>query len=231
MKTKTIAMIMAMVMIVVCMVSGTLAWLTDSTGDVQNTFTTADIDITLTETPNTDTNNDGKNDKWQAQMIPGFSYAKDPVVTVKANSVDCYLFVKFEVTGDATYLSYTSLLNGNGWTQGTGNGTGGNGVPTNVWFREVTSSTSDQSWNLLSGKHEIAGCERGEDCTCTFVNGFVTISDTLTKGNMPTTAPELKYTAFATQLYKESGSKFTEGEAWDKVKPADPTPVPVVPAT
>ncbi len=199
MKTKTIAMIIAMVMIVVCMVSGTLAWLTDSTSEVKNTFSTAGIDIELTETWNYDSNNDETNDSWKAQMIPGFSYAKDPKVTVKANSVDCYLFVKFEEKNSAsTYLTYTSTLTvANGWTQGTGAGTGGNGVPTNVWFREVTSSPSDQSWDLLSG------------------NTITVKGDAVTKDNITTAASaELVYTAYATQLYESAGSKFAVGTAW-----------------
>lgn len=199
MKTKTIAMIMAMVMMVVCMVSGTLAWLTDSTSEVQNTFTTADIGLTLTETFNTDSDNDGTNDKWQAQMIPGFSYTKDPKVTVSANSVDCYLFVKFEETNNpSTYLTYTSTLTtANGWTQGDGTD-----IPATVWYRKVMTSDTTRSWELLSGN-------------------TIAVKDTVTKDNMTTAASAtLTYTAYASQLYKSAGVEFSAKEAWNNVNPA-----------
>lgn len=199
MKTKTIAMIMAMVMMVVCMVSGTLAWLTASTSEVQNTFTTADIGLTLTETFNTDTNNDGTNDKWQAQMIPGYSYTKDPKVEVSANSVDCYLFVKFEETNNpSTYLTYTSTLTtANGWTQGDGTN-----IPANVWYRKVMATDTTRSWELLSGN-------------------TISVKDTVTKDNMTTAASaQLVYTAYASQLYKSAGVEFTAKEAWNNVPKA-----------
>lgn len=119
---KKVLSIVAVVLVLCCAIGGTLAWLTAKSDVVTNTFAPSDINITLTETPNTDTDNDGKADAWKADMIPGFSYAKDPVVTVKGDSVDCYLFVKFEEKGDpATYLKYTSTLTvANGWTQGDG---------------------------------------------------------------------------------------------------------------
>ena len=192
--TKTMFMILAVVLIVGISVGGTLAWLTDTTDSVVNTFTVGDIDITLTETFNTDSDNDGKSDCWTAQMIPGYSYKKDPKVEVSANSVDCYLFVKFEETGNAaTYLDYTSTLtSANGWTKG--NGTD---IPANVWYREVMSTATTRSWKLLDGD------------TVT-VNGTA-----VTKDNMEAAAQaSLTYTAYASQLYKNATEKFTAAEAW-----------------
>lgn len=195
--TKTMFMILAVVLIVGISVGGTLAWLTDTTDSVKNTFTVGDINITLTETFNTDSNNDGKFDCWKAQMIPGYSYKKDPTVTVIEGSVDCYLFVKFEETGNpANYLDYTSTLTvANGWTQGDGTN-----IPSNVWYRKVMSAATDRSWELLSGS------------TVT-VNG-----QKVTKENMATAAKaSLSYTAYASQLYKRAGVEFTAIEAWNNV--------------
>lgn len=205
-KKRTVVLALTLVLLIGTAIGGTLAWLTDKTTPVTNTFTTAGIEVTLTETFNTDTDGDNKNDKWQAQMIPGYSYTKDPTVTVKANSVDCYLFVKFEVTGTATALEYISNLNGNGWTQGEGDGEGKNGVPTNVWYRKVSSSTSDQSWELLKDNQ-------------------VKISESLTKNDMPSAenAPKLVYTAYASQLYKSAGVEFSAKEAWDNITPSSGT--------
>ena len=56
---KKIALLMACVMAFGIAVGGTLAWLTDTTGEVKNTFTDSDINITLTET-DTDSSKEGE---------------------------------------------------------------------------------------------------------------------------------------------------------------------------
>jgi len=190
---KKVLSIVAVVLVLCCAIGGTLAWLTAKSDVVTNTFAPSDINITLTETPNTDTDNDGKADAWKADMIPGFSYAKDPVVTVKGGSVDCYLFVKFEENGNpATYLTYTSTLTtANGWTQGDDTN-----IPSNVWYRVVKATDTTKTWNLLAGD-------------------TIAVKDTVTKDNMATAAnAELVYTAYATQLYKSNGVEFSAAEAW-----------------
>lgn len=190
---KKVLSIVAVVLVLCCAIGGTLAWLTAKSDVVTNTFAPSDINITLTETPNTDTDNDGKADAWKADMIPGFSYARDPVVTVKGGSVDCYLFVKFEENGNpATYLTYTSTLTtANGWTQGDDTN-----IPSNVWYRVVKATDTTKTWNLLAGD-------------------TIAVKDTVTKDNMATAAnAELVYTAYATQLYKSNGVEFSAAEAW-----------------
>lgn len=198
--TKTMILVLAVMLIVGCTIGGTLAWLTAKTQTVTNTFTVGDINISLTETWNTDTNNDDENDAWQAKLIPGTPYTKDPVVTVKANSEDCYLFVKFEeINNPSTYLTYTSLLaTTEGWTKLTGV----TGVD-NVWYRVVNASATDQSWSLLKDNQ-------------------VTVKETIVKGNpgtgevaMPTVQPELKYTAYAVQKDNIADA----ATAWAKVNP------------
>ena len=197
--TQVFVSLLALVLVLGCAVGGTIAWLTASTETVTNTFTTSGIDITLTETFNTDTNNDGKDDAWQAQMIPGHSYTKDPEVSVSADSVDCYLFVKFEEKNNpSTYLTYTSTLTAaNGWTQGDDTN-----IPANVWYRKVMAADTTRSWELLGGN-------------------TIAVKETVTKDNMNTAAAaQLVYTAYASQLYKSAGVEFTAKEAWDNVKPA-----------
>lgn len=191
---------LALVLVVaVASVGGTIAWLTDKTDPVTNTFTVGDINITLTETFNTDTNNDGTNDAWQAKLIPGTTYDKDPVVTVKANSEKCYLFVKFEeINNPSNYLEYSSNLKESEWTQLDQD------TNKNVWYKVVESSTNDQSWNLLAGNQ-------------------VTVKDTIVKSGttgitapvMPTNenAPQLKYTAYAIQFENMTDA----ADAWSKV--------------
>lgn len=199
MTKKTLVAISAVVLVLFCTVGATLAWLVDSTSPVTNVFTAADIDVTLTETFNTDDDNDGTNDCWKAQMIPGYSYTKDPKVEVSTDSVDCYLFVKFEETNNpSTYLTYTSTLTAaNGWTQGDGTD-----IPANVWYRKVTASDTIRSWELLS-------------------SNTISVKDMVTKDNMQTAASAtLTYTAYASQLYKSAGTEFSAKEAWTNVNPA-----------
>lgn len=193
--TQVFVSLLALVLVMGVAVGGTIAWLTAETAPVVNTFTVGDINITLTETWNTDTDGDEVNDAWSAQLIPGFTYKKDPVVTVKANSVDCYLFVKFEESeGLSDYLTYTSNLEGNGWTQGREFD-----IPSNVWYRIVNTSDADQSWEMLA-------------------NNQVSVSDTLTKDDMPESGDlSLTYTAYACQLYQSNGTTFEVDDAWDTV--------------
>lgn len=187
--SKALVLTLVLMLVIGCSVGGTIAWLTDQTDAVVNTFTVGDIDITLSETWNTDTDGDNKDDAWSAILVPGTEYTKDPVVTVIGGSEDCYLFVKFEeINNPATYLTYTSTLTAaNGWTQGNGAS-----IPANVWYREVTKSESDTSWNLLDGNK-------------------VTVKASLTKATMPAdnAAPSLIYTAYAVQK-----DNLTVEQAW-----------------
>ena len=92
-------------------VGGTIAWLTDTTEAVENTFTVGNIDIDLKETPNTDADGDNTKDSWTAKLIPKHEYEKDPEVTVKAGSEECYLFVKADVpTGNQNTVNGKEIL-------------------------------------------------------------------------------------------------------------------------
>ncbi len=205
---RTVAILLALVLVIGCAVGGTLAWLTAKTSEVTNTFSPSDINITLTETWNTDSNGDDKNDSWSAKLVPGYSYKKDPVVTVEKDSEKCYLFVKFDQGNAAQYLDYTSNLSvANGWTQGEGTGDGKNGVPTDVWYRVVdANATQNQSWHLLDGdKITVKG-------------------DAVTKDNMNTaSASTLTYTAYACQYWKDNTTSFDVGTAWRNASKLDTT--------
>lgn len=101
---KSVALILALVLVLGAVIGGTIAWLTDSTDPVINTFTTSDIDITLAESEN-----------LNLKMIPGHTITKDPKATVLATSEDCYLFV--EITKNATYDNYfENYVVADGWT-------------------------------------------------------------------------------------------------------------------
>lgn len=131
MKKKRVTLLVALALLVVSIVAGTLAWLTDTTAEVKNTFTTSDIDITLTESENLD-----------LQMVPGHDITKDPLVTVKGGSEACWLFVKLDKSANFdTFMTYTKA---DGWTQGDGTD-----IPLNVFYRSVAASDTDQAFAVL----------------------------------------------------------------------------------
>lgn len=92
---KIVALLLCAFLLTGASVAGTLAYLT-STDVATNTFTVGKVNIELHEK---DYDNDGNNqaNKYE-DIIPGLSYEKEPVVTVKADSEDCYVRAKVTVT-------------------------------------------------------------------------------------------------------------------------------------
>lgn len=127
MKKKALALVLALTLLVAGIVGGTLAWLTDRTAEVKNTFTVGDINIGLTETT------------ADYKMVPGNTIAKDPTVTVKANSEACWLFVK--VTESANLDDFITYAIATGWTE----------LEAGVYYREVPASAADQTFSVLAG--------------------------------------------------------------------------------
>lgn len=129
MKKNTLALVLALTLLVAGVVGGTLAWLTDQTDEVKNTFTVGDINIGLTETT------------ADYKMVPGNTIAKDPTVTVKANSEACWLFVK--VTESTDLKDFITYAIAEGWTALSG--------VDGVYYREVPASAADQTFSVLAG--------------------------------------------------------------------------------
>lgn len=127
MKKKVFLSMAAVILVLCCAVGGTLAWLTDKTDSVTNTFTVGDINIALAETTS------------DYKMVPGNTIAKDPKVTVKAGSEACWLFVKVEKSSNfGTFMTYEMA---DGWTALTGND--------GVFYREVAAATTDTDFAVL----------------------------------------------------------------------------------
>lgn len=184
-RNRRIAMTVALVLVVALVsVGGTIAWLTATTTPVTNTFTVGNIDITLTETTT------------DYKMVPGNTIAKDPKVTVKANSEACYLFVKIEESSNLkSYIDYSVA---EGWTALSG--------VSGVYYREVAANTADQSFNVLATKTGYA-------------DGYVTVNDDVTKAQMDAiknntaSAPTLTFTAYACQKDNVNSA----ADAWAKI--------------
>lgn len=190
--SRTFIMLLAVTLLIGCAIGGTVAWLTDKTGPVVNTFTYGDINITLAETTGS-----------SYKIIPGVDIAKDPKVTVEANSEDCWLFVKVEESGTFVSNKVTYSI-ADGWTKGDGTK-----IPANVYYREVNAVTTDTSFYILAGD-------------TTYRNGVVKVSENLTKTevNSITTQPTLTFTAYAVQ---KDGIDTVEA-AWEKVSSSTTTP-------
>lgn len=176
---KKLTTVLAIVLVVALSVAGTYAYLTDKTAQVVNTFTVGNVDIKLAET----TGNSYK-------MVPGTTINKNPVVTVKENSEDCWLFVKVEKS--ANFDSFLTYAMADGWTALDGvNG---------VFYRTVEEGAADQDFAVLA-------------------NNTVTVKPDVTKDMMDAidngtaAKPTLTFTAYACQ-----GAGFDSADkAWAEV--------------
>lgn len=161
MKKKLFISVVAVALVACFAIGGTLAWLTDTTDPVTNTFTVGDVNIDLTETTGS-----------TYKVIPGTDLEKDPKVTVKANSEDCWLFVKVDETNWPEGLGYSVA---EGWTE--------LDSVEGVYYRTVANNSSDQAFYVLT-------------------DNKVTVSTDLTKADleaMAENAPKLSFTAYAVQ--------------------------------
>ena len=224
--SKSLALVLACVLLVGGVIGGTVAWLTTKTTTVENVFTTSDINVKLEE------------DEKQFKMIPGWTIDKSPRVTVEKDSEDCWLFV--EVTESTNlelskYIKYavnttttvtvTDGVSHGGWIQGTGT----DGVPTNVYYRKVTGVTSDQVFAVLGGG-TYPNTEDTTDVEYTWANDEVLTLPDVTKEMMAAVTtgeagnqPKLSFTAYASQLMKNNTTEFTAAQAWNNVKPTTTT--------
>ena len=112
-KKLTIAVV-ALAVALVCVVSGTLAFLVAQSNTVTNTFTYGKIELELAEEEKTNTTG-----MEFTNVIPGDVLPKDPVVTVKADSEKCYVYVLItnELGNAATYNINTDTSTDNYWIE------------------------------------------------------------------------------------------------------------------
>ena len=178
---KKVLSIVAVVLVLCCAIGGTLAWLTAKSDVVTNTFAPSGIDIKLEETT-------GKDYK----MVPGYTISKDPKVTVKDGSEECWLFVKLEKS--ANFDSFMTYDMAEGWEAVTG-------AP-GVYARKVLTANFGTAYSVLKGDQ-------------------VTVKGTVNEGMMNglTTAnyPTLTITAYASQLHKNATETFSASEAWNNI--------------
>lgn len=188
MKKKGLAMVLALVLLAVCAVSGTLAWLTAKSDTVVNTFTTSDIKVELKETTGT-----------EYKMIPGYTIGKDPKATVLAGSEECYLFVKLEKSSNFdTYLDYAIA---DGWTK-----LEGEGITDTIYYRVVDGTT-----NQIGTAYSVL---KNDQVT---VKGSVTKAQMNALDAAGAVKPTLTITAYASQLHKNATETFSASDAWNNI--------------
>lgn len=183
-KAVTAMLALTLVLAAYWAVGGTAAWLAAKSEPIASTFTFGDIDITLTETDHQE----------QIKIIPGVDIKKALKVTVQADSVDCWLFVKVVQAGTFVDGKVTYFID-DGWTKGDGS------IPEGVYYREVKGVTADEVFPVLK-------------------DDKITVSKELTKQEIQNIAsnPTLTFTAYAVQ--KEGIN--TAADAWARIDTATP---------
>lgn len=180
---RTFIAVLALVLVIGCAVGGTAAWLATKSDSIVSTFTYGDINIALTETTP---------EKEPAKIIPGVDIEKALKVTVKANSEDCWLFVKVEEEGTFVANKVTYSI-ADGWTKGDGTN-----IPANVYYRAVDAVTNDTDFAVLK-------------------DDKIYVSEELSKSDIQsiTVQPTLTFTAYAVQKDGIDDA----ATAWAKVNP------------
>lgn len=177
---KAFVMTLAMSLMIFSLIGGSISWLMTETDPIKNVFTYGDINITLEETTG---------DKYK--MTPGRMLAKDPKITVLADSEDCWLFVKIEESAVKKLSDYISYDVADGWIALDG--------VAGVYYREVDNYVENVTYSVLAGDK-------------------VTVKDTVTKEMLEklddSNYPTLTFTGYAVQRDAEIDAIDTAAEAW-----------------
>lgn len=100
-KMRPVVIVLCAILLVAASVLGTVAYLTDD-AEVVNTFTVGNVQITLDEAEvdamGVPTGNDRTTTGNEYHLIPGVTYTKDPVMTVKSGSEESYVRMLVTVT-------------------------------------------------------------------------------------------------------------------------------------
>lgn len=208
---KPVALLLAIALLVGTAVGGTLAWLTDKTDTVKNTFTVGNIDIDLTET------------KEPYKMIPGHTLHKDPKVTVVDGSEDCWLFVKINESTAPDLDTYIAYAIAEDWEVVTGE----KGSGEVVIGRKVMKGAETKTFSVLGAgtfTDNMGTTDNTDDFTIEWGIDQVGVKPSVTKDMMDAIKngtvqnPTLTFTAYATQLYKNNTTEFSALDAWNQAK-------------
>lgn len=207
-KTKIRAALLVMIAcaMLMCAVSSTMAWLQDQTDPVTNTFTPSHIDVDLAEAGATD-------NLRTYDMVPGYILDKNPIVTVKADSEKCYVFLQVTESENLDDYILYNLEKGEGkWLTD-------DELPENVLYRVVEKSAEPQTFTVIAGG-TYTFTQNGVEIPFSWQPGNVLVNPEVTEEMMEalsTNKPTLKFEAFAVQMQKSNvgeNQNFTPAEAW-----------------
>lgn len=181
---------LAALLLVTLTIGGTMAWLTDNSESVTNTFLASDINVELSETQDTD----NKPLSESFKMVPGANITKEPKVTVKSGSEKCWVFIKIEESANLrNFITYTMDP---AWTK----------VETTDGIVYKYNTVVDASTGDVVIDNVLA-------------NDRVTVKDGVTKQMMTEnfTNPTLAFTAYAVQS-ENLDSGLNDSQIWDLAK-------------
>lgn len=196
---KIAAILLAIILLIGCAVGGTIAWLMDTSATVTNTFSVGNIDIELKETVEADS----------FKILPGTEQTKDPVVTVKENSEDCYVFLQVEEVnneaakdsnGVVTHKYVTWEIDPAVWTK-----LNENGNITTYYATANYTGDAAEDYNVLSGTK----VTYRNSLTKEMIDKLYTAEGAIDTAKQP----KLNFKAFAVQ--KEAGND--AAAAWSNV--------------
>lgn len=156
MKKKILALCLVVALMATAIAGATLAYFSDTTNVVNNTFTVGDVDIKLDEEDITkdDDSRTEEGNKYE-NIYPGQTVTKDPTVTFVKDSRDCY--VRMIVTVEGYENLVTAFPDQKYWV-----GTPGQGVfllemlVNDTWDKEVwiAQNEGEALEAMKTGKYE-----------------------------------------------------------------------------
>lgn len=227
---KMFVALLAIALLIGCTIGGTIAWLMDSTETVTNTFTVGDVNIELKEH---DLKSDGTLDTTEVssedtyKIVPGTNQPKDPFVTVKAKSEDCYVFVQVQEVNNVaakddsdnvTHKYVTWAIDDSVWTKLAENAD--TGVTTYYATTSYITDTADKTYNVLKDQK----VSYGDELTKDMIEKLYTVTDgKVDVGTVDAEKqPKLIFKAFAVQAEAAT----TAADAWDKIDASAKLPNP-----
>ncbi|MBQ7104630.1 MAG: hypothetical protein IJN90_02110 [Bacilli bacterium] len=185
-KSKSIILTVTLVIVLLLVVGTTYAWLTSRTTLLSNTFTYGDIEISIRESDTNDGDEDLNTNSYV--IMPGANITKDTKVVVKANSEDCYLFIRIDKENDFdNYMTYSLESNWKELEEYAG-----------IYYMEVDKSGEEQTFNVIK-------------------DNIIKVKTDLTYADIRniTSYPTMMISAYAVQRNEDMDAINSPKEAWE----------------
>lgn len=192
---KILALLLCAVLLVCATIAGTVAYLTQKTKTVENSFTVGKVSLGTDQDGDgiveggldeTDVDEYGVKDgdtrvtENTYKLIPGHTYVKDPTIHVAEGSEKCWLFVEVvngieDIEADSTaanaekpYKNIADQMAANGWTHLSGD----------IYYQEAAATTSAAKDYIVFKEFKVA--DNADVSTLAGENGKVSATITVT---------------------------------------------------